>query len=104
MKELLCVLTVYAFIVLSVLHHWIFKTKTETKTEYENKSMIVRINWFKKKKEMKELLCVLTVYDFIVVSSLEQLIVLLVKYWKRRIMWQKKMYDFVNNLKKKERQ
>ncbi|KAF2549437.1 hypothetical protein F2Q70_00022908 [Brassica cretica] len=27
---------------------------------------------------MKELLCVLTVYDFIVVSSLEQLIVLLV--------------------------
>ena len=28
---------------------------------------------------MKELLCVLTVYDFIVVSSLEQLIVLLLK-------------------------
>ena len=39
---------------LYVLHHWIFKTKTETKTEYENKSMIVRINWFKKKKKRNE--------------------------------------------------
>ena len=37
---------------------------------------------------MKELLCVLTVYDFIVVSSLEQLIVLLV----RRISIQKDVW------------
>ena len=39
---------------LSVLHHWIFKTKTETKTEYENKIMIVRINLFKKKWKNNE--------------------------------------------------
>ena len=40
--------------------------------------MIVRIKE-KKTKEMKELLCVLIAYDFIVVSSLEQLIVFLMR-------------------------
>jgi len=65
---------------LFVLHHWIFKTKTETKTEKQKHDCENQLILKKKGKEMKELLCVLTVYDFIVVSSLEQLIVLLVNY------------------------
>ena len=65
---------------LSVLHHWISKTKTETKTEYETKSWLWEsIDLRRKGKEMKELLCVLTVYDFVVVSSLKQLIVIFVR-------------------------
>ena len=54
MKELCCVLTDHAFIVVFFFYHWICKTKTEIKTEYENKRMIVRINLSKKKKEKNE--------------------------------------------------
>jgi len=42
--------------------------------------MIVKINDLRKgRKEMNELLCVLTVYAFIVIFSLSQLVVLLVE-------------------------
>ena len=69
-----------------ILHHWITKTKKKRKQSMKPKDD-VRINDLREKgKEMKELLCLLTVYVFIVVlcSSHEK------KFSSRRCMHSKR--------------